>query len=497
MLCITGIEKGLTALKARLADNRPAPLQEIRLDALGKLPTSSGFFPCDPARIIATCRRAKDGGLFKGPEEERISRLESACSLGVGWVDVEADLADCFAEKIRKSAERYHTKLLRSIHLGSDVGSTEIQGAFTLLRGIPGDAIKIVIPTNDVADLAYFFKAPKDRPAVMVGTGQAGLLTRALHSRLGSAWTYIAASRETSPFPHMPDVDQAALLGLPLKPKSRIYVLLGHSSIVHSPGLTVYHHLFRQHGIDACYLAAVTDRLEDAFQVLCKLGLNGASVTIPFKPAAVHLADELDRDARNSGVVNTLYKMNDIWRGGNTDMNAVRTMAERLGGKAGHRAMILGTGGFARAGAWALADLGMSVTLLSRTFCEEPGPWEDCVPIKSLSDSPFHLILNATPVGGAAGKKSPVPEKVSLQGKVVLDGVLSPQNTALVRHAAASGARVGTGIELWAEQGSAQCRLLDMIKTSPKELLQLACTVGGITPPPDNRRSRRSQPLHP
>lgn len=497
MLCITGIEKDLNALKARLRANSPSPLQEIRLDALGRLPTSSGFFPCDPGKIIATCRRKKDGGLYEGTEEERISRLEQVCSLGVGWVDMEADLADCFSDRIKKATLRSRTKILRSIHLGSDVGSMEIQGAFTLLRGIPGDAIKIVIPTDDVADLSYFLKAPKERPIVMAGTGQAGILTRALHSRLGSAWTYIAASRETSPFPEMPDLEEAALLGLPLTPKSRFFVLLGNGSILKSPGLKVYNHIFRKRSIDACYLPAATERLEEAFDILCRLGLSGASVTIPHKQEAARLAGELDRNAQNSGVVNTLYKKDEIWRGGNTDMNAIRAMAERLGARTGQRAMILGTGGFARAGAWALADLGMTVTLMSRNFCEDPGPWEDCVPINKMRDYRFHLLLNATPVGGADGKGNLVPDMINLQGKVVMDGVLSQGGTPLVHQAAKAGAHVGTGVEIWTEQGARQCELFDLIKPSPAELLELAYTVGGISPPPGKKRRRPSQPLRP
>jgi 3-dehydroquinate dehydratase/shikimate dehydrogenase len=222
----------------------------------------------------------------------------------------------------------------------------------------------------------------------------------------------------------------------------------------------------------------VTGRLDEAFEVLCKLGLAGASVTIPHKVRASELAAELDEEARNARSVNTLYRRDGAWRGANTDIAAITVLAERLGSRSGQKALILGTGGFARAGAWALADMGINVVLLGRRLLEEPGPWEDCLPLESLGEVPFHILFNATPVNGSAanGKKangSLFPKGLDLQGKIVIDGVLSPKATNLVKKARTAKSRIGTGADIWVEQGARQLELFGCPSASPDELKDL------------------------
>lgn len=492
MLCITGIEKNLAALKRRLKRNEIYPLQEIRLDALERKPTSFDFIPGNPKKIIATCRRQKDHGFFRGPEEERLNRLEAACAHGVGWVDLEADLPESSYKKILSTARSTRTKILRSLHLGDEAGPHEIQGAFSLLARSQGDAIKLAVPLDDTADLVAFARAPTDRPAVLVGSGPVGLLSRALYSRFNSAWTYFAASKTTAPLDDMPDVTTARLLGLPLDVQAPFFVLLGGASILGSPGYFVYNTLFREHSFNACYLPAVTQRPRETFELLKGLGLAGASVTIPHKVAAAGLADDLDEEAHYAKSVNTLYMNEGLWRGANTDLGAISIVAARLGTRAGQRALILGTGGFAKAGAWALADLGINVILLGRTLIEEPGPWEDCLPLKEVSRIPFHILFNATPLGGSKGNSSPIPKTLDLQGKIVIDGVLTPGATTLVRRAQASNSKIGTGVDLWAEQGAAQLTLFRCPHASPEKLKTLALKSGMVSASPGKQaKSRR------
>jgi len=217
----------------------------------------------------------------------------------------------------------------------------------------------------------------------------------------------------------------------------------------------------------------------------------GASVTIPHKINALDLADELDEEARNAKSVNTLYLKDGIWRGANTDIAAIATVTKKLGGRSGQKAAILGTGGFARAAAWALADLGIIVTLLGRSPIEDVGPWEDCLPVKALKDLPFQILFNATPVGGREERSDPVPEEVDLRDKIVLDGVLAGRTSPLVERALASKARVGAGAVIWAEQGSRQLDLFRCPPAKPRDLEMLARKVGGIAAVKKQGRKRR------
>jgi|GEM_PF-222523 len=486
MLCVTGIEKDIRTLSKRLDQHALYPLQEIRLDALARTPTLKNI-SIDPRKVIVTCRRKKDLGLFKGSEEERLKRLESACSLGVGWIDLEADLSEPSFNKVKRAARASHTRIIRSLHLEADAGTNEIKGALSILTRSPGDAIKLCVHLEDVADLSIFEQAPKDRPAVLVGTGPAGNLSRALYNRIGSAWTYIAADERSSPTPGMLDVATAQILGLPLAKGAPFFVLFGGPSLHRSPGFYVYNRLFRLNEFEGCYLPAITGRIEEAFPVLVRLGLCGASVTIPHKLKAVHLADCLDDDARNSKSVNTFYLRNGTWYGGNTDVAAISRLATKLGCQPGQRALILGTGGFARAGAWALADLGIIVTLLGRSLLEEPGPWEDCLPLRSISTLPFHLLFNATPVGSGQDQNDLLPKELDMKNKIIVDGALSSDPTPLVQRAARSTQRVGSGIDLWVEQGSLQLKLFEVPQASPEELKTLAIESGKVSATPTGK----------
>ena len=77
MLCVSGAERFLDGLAARLARHADAGLQEIRLDYLqAALPRLSAL-PVDSRKVIVACRPAREGGAFHGGEPERLRVLES------------------------------------------------------------------------------------------------------------------------------------------------------------------------------------------------------------------------------------------------------------------------------------------------------------------------------------------------------------------------------------------------------------------------------------
>lgn len=98
----------------------------------------------------------------------------------------------------------------------------------------------------------------------------------------------------------------------------------------------------------------------------------GVNLTIPHKEAALALLDRVDPAARRVGAVNTVVREDGgILVGYNTDgIGFLRDLEEhglppsRL---AGHRALVLGAGGAARAVAFALAEAGMTLVIANRT----------------------------------------------------------------------------------------------------------------------------------
>lgn len=112
-------------------------------------------------------------------------------------------------------------------------------------------------------------------------------------------------------------------------------------------------------------------------------GYAGANVTIPHKQAVVGLCDELDEIARRAGSVNTLVIRDGRVHGSSTDGLAVTTQIEAEG----RRALVLGTGGAAKAVAAALEEAGAEVVVRGRRDAGWPPSAEG-----------FDVLINATPV---------------------------------------------------------------------------------------------------
>ena len=138
-------------------------------------------------------------------------------------------------------------------------------------------------------------------------------------------------------------------------------------------------------GLDWLYVPLPTppEALGDAVRGLVAMGFAGANVTIPHKRAVLEHCDELDDVARWAGSVNTLVIRDGRVTGSSTDGLAVTSRLDARG----RRALVLGTGGAAKAATAALRDAGAEVLELGR---RDPG-WPP-------SAEGFEILVNATPV---------------------------------------------------------------------------------------------------
>ncbi len=110
-------------------------------------------------------------------------------------------------------------------------------------------------------------------------------------------------------------------------------------------GATVYNELFRLYGLNAVYLPRkITDagRLVEAVRAL---GIEGCSVTMPFKSAVISYLDKLDRTALRTGSVNTIVNRNGVLTGHNTDHYGAAAVLAALKPRS---ALIYGAGSVSR-----------------------------------------------------------------------------------------------------------------------------------------------------
>jgi shikimate dehydrogenase len=141
-------------------------------------------------------------------------------------------------------------------------------------------------------------------------------------------------------------------------------------------------------GLDWAYVPLPTEpaRLGDAVRGLAAAGFAGANVTIPHKRAVLDLCDELDEVAEDAGSANVLVFSKGRVLGSSTDGAAVTDQIEADG----RRAVVLGTGGAARAVAAALRRAGAEVTMTGRRDRGWPP-----------SPDGIDVLVNATPVKDA------------------------------------------------------------------------------------------------
>ena len=194
--------------------------------------------------------------------------------------------------------------------------------------------------------------------------------------------------------------------------------------------------------------------LLDLFPEIC--GLN---VTSPHKRSVLKFLDEIDAEAREVGSVNTItVRRNDggIWlKGYNTDIIGFeKSFVPQL--EPHHTAaLILGTGGAARAVAYVLKKLGLDYRFVSRKFQQE-----DALLYSELDRSIFEyykIIINATPLGmyPKVNLYPPIPYDYLGEAHLLFDLVYNPELTKFLEYGKARGAKISNGLEMLYKQADA------------------------------------------
>ncbi|HEX7145231.1 MAG TPA: shikimate dehydrogenase [Gaiellaceae bacterium] len=227
--------------------------------------------------------------------------------------------------------------------------------------------------------------------------------------------------------------------------------------VEHSRSPLMMNAAFAELGIDWRYLKLPVppQRFDETVRALPASGYRGANVTIPHKLAAHDLADELSDAARAIGAVNTLtFRDDGRIAGDNTDAGG---LLDALGQSLPPSALVLGAGGAGRAAAWALAQVGVEVTVWNRT----PERAVELAAALGVSASerpgPAELLVNATSVGlRPADSLDGLP---LVDARVVVDLVYGAAQTPFARWAEERGARLVDGLEVLVRQGARSLEL--------------------------------------
>ncbi|HEY6894889.1 MAG TPA: shikimate dehydrogenase [Rhodanobacteraceae bacterium] len=243
------------------------------------------------------------------------------------------------------------------------------------------------------------------------------------------------------------------------------YAVFGQP-ISHSLSPRIHAMFGAQLGIARDYRAieAGRDDFTRALDTFACEGGVGANVTLPLKQDAAAHCSSVSARAKRCGSVNTLIRDGNSWRGDSTDGSGfLRDLAEHQGFEPhGHRCLLLGAGGAARAVAFALVEAGAGhVAIANRTheraraLAGALGARAQAIGWSDLAATDaFDLIVHATAAGH--GKATfHAPSSIVGAQTLCYDLSYGPAAAPFLRWARAAGAgRVSDGLGMLIEQAA-------------------------------------------
>lgn len=176
--------------------------------------------------------------------------------------------------------------------------------------------------------------------------------------------------------------------------------------------------------------------------------LKGLNVTIPFKEAIIPYLDTLSDKAFKIGAVNVIrFTKKGNLKGYNSDCYGFKKSLEPLLQSHHKKALILGTGGAAKAVAFALQELGIFYTYVSREATENA---IDYSRINTTTFDNFQIVINCTPLGTSPNTKEfpPIPYEFFTDKHIAFDLIYNPEETQFLKKAKKKGATIKNGYEM-------------------------------------------------
>jgi shikimate dehydrogenase len=214
--------------------------------------------------------------------------------------------------------------------------------------------------------------------------------------------------------------------------------------------------------------------LEGALGDLAAANFLGINITIPHKQKALSFVDEVSREARLMGAINTLAVREGKLHGFNTDGPGFAAAIREEFGISLRKLRVLILGGAGGAGRaitiQCLLEGSPHIVIANRNFekgnalateiQERLGKEIASVSLEANNGelakalSSVDLIVNATPLGMKSGDPSPLPNDLLTANHLVYDSVYSGGTTPLLHQAKEAGAQSAGGFSMLLHQGA-------------------------------------------
>jgi len=192
--------------------------------------------------------------------------------------------------------------------------------------------------------------------------------------------------------------------------QTKVFCILSDQRVFRSRSPQLFAHVISRTGLKGTYVPFMVEpgNLGKALDSLRVLNIAGASITAPFKEKVLPYLDILSEGANIIGAVNTIVCKGDQLKGYNTNAIGVMDALNEVGfDVTGKRALVIGTGGAARAMVFILnwlraeavtvagRDEGKTGRLAEQFRCRS-------MSIKALAEGPVRqeIVVNTTSVSG-------------------------------------------------------------------------------------------------
>jgi shikimate dehydrogenase len=175
----------------------------------------------------------------------------------------------------------------------------------------------------------------------------------------------------------------------------------------------------------------------------------GINVTIPYKQQIIPFLDALDSSAEQIGAVNVVKKNKDgKLIGYNSDYTGFKnSLSQLIPTNFYSKALILGTGGAAKAVEVALQDLNIEYKYVSRTAKESVYSYDQ---LSSISLDDYLLIINTSPLGmyPNLNEAPDIPYSKITPNHFLYDLIYNPEVTLFMKKGQDQGAKTMNGLAM-------------------------------------------------
>jgi shikimate dehydrogenase len=239
----------------------------------------------------------------------------------------------------------------------------------------------------------------------------------------------------------------------------RLFGLIGYP-LTHSFSKNYFTEKFKKEGIENCrYENFELANINDLSKVLAgNPDLLGLNVTIPYKESVLAFLSESTEVVKKIGACNCIKVDNKKLSGYNTDVIGFEKSLLTKLGTSQRNALILGTGGAAKAVEFVLRKNKIHFKYVSRYPSVRNLSYEQLTPVIIKDHS---LIINTSPLGmyPKVTEAPPLPYEAITEKHFLFDLIYNPEKTLFLKKGEEQGALILNGYEMLIDQAEESWRI--------------------------------------